>query len=103
VADSAGKIVDSSILTAETRAALEGLRELAVHLVVVLHDPDTDDATRQRVSRLLVDLGSSAVPALVGAACRDPKLARDDVAAILCEIGEAAVEPLIACLAHHDP
>ncbi len=101
--DSAGKIVDSSILTAEARAALEGVRALAAHLVVVLHDPDTDDATHERVCRILIDMGASAVVPLVEAICVDPKRGRDDAAAILCEIGEAAVEPVIGCLDHRDP
>jgi len=103
VTDPAGKIVDSSILTAEARAALEGIRALADHLVVVLHDPDTDDGTHERVCRLLIDMGASAVPPLVHAICLNPKRGRDDAAAILCEIGEVAVEPVIACLDHSDP
>lgn len=101
--DSAGKIVDSSILTAEARAALEGIRALAGHLVTVLHDPDTDDATHERVCRLLIEMGASAVPPLIEAICLDPKRGRDDAAAILCEIGEVAVEPVVACLDHRDP
>ncbi len=71
--------------------------------MVVLHDPDTDDATHERVCRILIDMGASAVAPLVEAICADPKRGRDDAAAILCEIGEAAVEPLIGCFDHHNP
>lgn len=101
--DPAGKVVDNSIVTAETRIALERLRELAAELVAIVNDPDADDETADGVGRLLVEIGPAAVEPLVKYVRDDPKRGREAAAAILAEIGEAAVEPLLACFDHADP
>lgn len=102
MSDRAGKVVDSSIVTAEARAALERLHELSVELVAILYDADTDDATVERAGELLVDIGPAAVEPLVASICVDPKRGRDAAAAILCEIGDAAVDGLLTCFEHDD-
>jgi HEAT repeat protein len=43
------------------------------------------------------------VEPLVRFVCDDPKRGREAAALILCEIGEPAVEPLLACFEHADP
>lgn len=101
--DPAGKVVDNSIITAEARVALERLRELAAELVAIVNDPDTDDATAAGAGRLLVEIGPAAVEPLVRYVCEDPKRGREAAAAILCEIGEPAVGPLLICFEHADP
>ena len=101
--DSAGKVVDTSIITAEARVALERLRELSVELVAIVNDPDADDESADGAARLLVEIGPAAVEPLVQFICDDPKRGREAPAAILVEIGEAAVEPLLACFEHADP
>jgi len=103
VTDPAGKVVDNSIITAEARVALERLRELAAELVAIVNDPDTDDATAAGAGRLLVEIGPAAVEPLVRYVCEDPKRGREAAAAILCEIGEPAVGPLLICFEHADP
>ncbi len=102
MADPAGKVVDNSILTAEARAALEGLREIAARLVRVLSDPDAGDETRRRVVQLLVDIGPAAVEPLVELIKTDPRGSREHAAAVLCELGEAAVPALVECLDHEE-
>ncbi len=101
--DPAGKVVDTSIITAEARIALERLRELAAELVAIVYDPDCDDETVDDAGRLLIEIGPAAAEPLVQFVCDDPKRGREAAALILCEIGEAAVEPLLACFEHADP
>jgi len=103
VTDPAGKVVDTSIVTAEVRVALERLRELAVELVAIAHDPDADDETAGAAEHLLLEIGPAAVEPLVQFVCDDPKRGREAAALVLCEIGEPAVEPLLACFEHADP
>jgi len=103
VTDPAGKVVDNSIITAEARLALGRLRELAAVLVAVVNDPDADDETSAAAGRLLVEIGPAAVEPLVQYVCNDPKRGREAAAAILCEIGEPAVGPLLVCFEHADP
>lgn len=97
------ELTEHAAVAAEARAALVRLRELAAELVAVLYDQQASDEERTEAGRLLIELGPSAAPALVEFLCADPKRARDDAAAIICEIGEAAVEPLLASLPHGDP
>ena len=100
--DAAGKVIDISILTAETRAGLESLRDAAAGLVELLYDPEVGEETRERVAALLIDIGPAAVKPLVDFIQTDPRRGRTDAAAILCEIGEAAVEPLLSSFEHPD-
>jgi HEAT repeat protein len=103
VTDSAGKVVDNSIIAAEARVALERLRELAAELAAIVNEPDTDDETAAGAGRILVEIGPAAVEPLVQYVRDDPKRGREVAAAILCEIGEPAVEPLLVCFEHADP
>jgi HEAT repeat protein len=103
VTDQAGKVVDISIAAAEAQVALERLREISVELVAMANDPAADDETAGGAERLLVAIGPAAVEPLVQFICDDPKRGREATAAILCEIGEPAVEPLLACFDHADP
>ena len=45
--DPAGKVVDTSIVAAEARVALERLREIAAQLVSAVSDPGADDESRR--------------------------------------------------------
>jgi HEAT repeat protein len=102
VADPIAKVVDSSIVTAEVRVALERLQELAGELARMLFDPDADDAAIDHAGGLLLDIGPSAVEPLVRRLCADPRRGRDIAAAVLCEMGEPAVEALITCFIHEE-
>jgi HEAT repeat protein len=102
VADPIAKVVDSSIVTAEVRVALERLRELAGELAAALFDPEADDEAVDRAGALLLDIGPSAVEPLVARLRADPRRGRDVAAAVLCEMGEPAVEALIACFTHEN-
>ena len=75
--DPAGKVVDTSIITAEARIALERLRELAAELVAIVYDPDCDDETVDDAGRLLIEIGPAAAEPLVQFVCDDPKRGRD--------------------------
>lgn len=102
MADPLGNVVDSSIVAAEVRAALERLRELAAELVTTLFDLEADEATTERAGRLLLDIGPAAVEPLVEGLCTDPRRGRDAAAGLLCEMGEPAVKALVACFSHED-
>jgi len=102
VADPIAKVVDASIVTAEVRVTLERLRELADEVAAMLFDPDADDEAVDRAGSLLLDIGPSAVEPLVKRLCSDPRRGRDVAAAVLCEMGEPAVEALLACFTHED-
>ena len=101
--DPAGKVVDTSIVAAEARESLERLRALAADLVAVVTDPDAGDEIADAAGRLLVEIGPAAVGPLVRYVCDHPQAGRETAAAILCEIGESAAEPLLACFEHADP
>ena len=103
MADRLGKVADSRIVSAEVRAALERLRELAGELAGTLFDPDADEAAVERAGRLLIDIGPSAIEPLVQGLCADPRRGRDTAAPLLSEIGEPAVKALVACFSHEDP
>ena len=100
--DPTGKVVDITILTAETRAGLERLEEVASALVALLYDPDASDDTHDKAAELLIDIGPAAVGPLVEFIRADPKRGRTEAASILCEIGEAAVDALLGCLSDPD-
>jgi HEAT repeat protein len=103
VVDPVSKVVDSSIVTAEVRATLERLRELAAEVVGTLFDPDADEAAAERAGRLLLDIGPAAVEPLVQGLCADPRRGRDTATALLGELGEPAVKALLGCFSHDDP
>lgn len=103
MAEPSANIVDVSILTAQTRAALEQLERLAGELVVLLADDDLDEASRERVAAQLIAVGPAAVGPLIRLLHDEPALGRTLAAGILCEIGEPAVEPLIECFRDDDP
>ncbi|HEY5387477.1 MAG TPA: HEAT repeat domain-containing protein [Thermoleophilia bacterium] len=103
MSDPAGKVVDTTIVTAEARAALQRLRELAAELVAIVNDPDAGDEAADAAGRLLVEIGPAAVEPLVEYVCQDPKGGREAATAILVEIGEPAVGPLLICFEHDDP
>jgi len=102
VADPIAKVVDSSIVTAEVRVALERLSELAGELAGMLFDPDADDDAIDHAGGLLLDIGPCAVEPLVKRLCSDPRRGRDVAAAVLSEMGEPAVEALLTCFTHED-
>lgn len=102
MADPIAKVVDSSIVTAEVRVALERLRELSGELAGMLFDPEADDAAIDHAGGLLLDIGPSAVEPLVKRLCADPRRGRDIAAAVLCDMGEPAVEALISCFIHEE-
>lgn len=102
MADPIAKVVDSSIVTAEVRVALERLGELAGELAGMLFDPDATDDAVDHAGGLLLDIGPSAVEPLVKRLCADPRRGRDVAAAVLCEMGEPAVEALLTCFTHED-
>ena len=99
--DPTGKIVDITILTAEVRAGLERLKEVAAALVELLYDPMAGEATRHQAAELLIDIGPAAVDPLVEFIRDDPKRGRTEAASVLCEIGEAAADSLVECF--NDP
>ncbi len=102
MADPIAKVVDSSIVTAEVRVALEHLRELAGEVAGMLFDPDADDTALDHAGSLLLDIGPSAVEPLVKRLRTDPRRGRDVAGAVLCEMGEPAIEALATCLTHEE-
>jgi HEAT repeat protein len=100
--DPTGKVVDITILTAETRAGLERLEQVAAALVELLYDPDASEETHDKAAELLISIGPAAVGPLVDFIRTDAKRARTQAASILCEIGEAAVGALLGCFDHPD-
>lgn len=102
MADPIAKVVDSSIVTAEVRVTLERLRALAGEVAAMLFDPEADDEAVDRAGGLLLDIGPSAVEPLVQRLCADPRRGRDVAAAVLCEMGEPAVEALLTCFTHEE-
>ena len=78
------------------------MTELAAELAGMLFDPDAADDAIDHAGGLLLDIGPSAVEPLVKRLCADPRRGRDVAAAVLCEMGEPAVEALLTCFTHEE-
>jgi HEAT repeat protein len=101
--DPAANIADLTILTAESRAALDRLEELAGHLVAALQEPELDEDVQRQLAELIIEAGPAAVTPLVELLAADPQRGRELAAPLLCAIGEPSVDALVDCFQHNDP